>query len=491
MLLGLNATGKSNFLEALVIIFRDLDLETHSGLEFTIRYECRSHDIEVDFEKKSGYTFIVDRAKLKSKSEFFKLKETYLPKHVFVYYSGINNRMSDLFNPHLRKYYERITSDDSQYSEFNEIPRIFLVDNIHGSMALVAFYLFQEREKETLKFLKDELGILDFGSALFALKKPRWAKESIEEDRFWGSKGLVRRFLDDLWLFSLAPINNREGYFPNYKHSETQDRWYLYIKDKQTFMDLKEFKYSDKTNFFNALNSLDISDLIHELRINVVKEVKSGEIPNKELSEGEKQLLTVLGMLKFTRDDEALILLDEPDTHLNPMWKWKFLDYIDDVVKRPESTQIIFCSHDPLVIGNMEKSQVQIFKRDGEGKTQTHQPRRSPKGLGVAGILTSEMFNLPTTLDSETQDLINERNILLFKESEGKMNEQDMVRLKELYEILNSQGFSQIFKDPLYTEFVKAYEKDQKESKPVTISTAESKESKALEIVRKMKKDEK
>ncbi|KAA6315262.1 hypothetical protein EZS27_034251 [termite gut metagenome] len=75
-----------------------------------------------------------------------------------------------------------------------------------------------------------------------------------------------------------------------------------------------------------------------------------GELSMAELSEGEQQLLTVLGLLKFTKDDESLILLDEPDTHLNPQWKWKYLDFLNKIVNKPNSTQIIFCTHDPLGI---------------------------------------------------------------------------------------------------------------------------------------------
>lgn len=488
VLLGLNATGKSNFLEALVRIFRDLDFELTPIFDFYLKYECKGHQVEIDVNKQL-YQFTIDGTKLKSKIIFFKNKNEYLPKHIFVYYSGINNRMRELFNPHLKKYYDSITKDEANYSKFKEIPRLFLVDNIHGSMALIAFYLFKHRESDTIKFLAEELGIKDFGSALFVLKKPQWAKKSLQSDMFWGAKGLVRRFLEDLFRFSLAPIHHEETIYVDYKSNEKQERWYLYIKDKQTFSDLKDLKYTDKVDFFNALNSLEISDLVHELHVNVVKKEGNTEIPNKELSEGEKQLLTVLGMLRFTRDDDALILLDEPDTHLNPIWKWKYLEYIDRVVEKPKSTQILFCSHDPLVIGAMEKNQVRIFKRDHiNGKTHITEPIRDPKGLGVAGILTSDMFDLPSTLDTDTQNLLNERNELLFKESEGQISSSEEKRLKELYEILNNAGFSQVFKDPLYTEFIIAYQKYLTLRKNQSISNNEVK-SKALEIVNKIMKN--
>jgi hypothetical protein len=100
--------------------------------------------------------------------------------------------------------------------------------------------------------------------------------------------------------------------------------------------------------------------------------------------------------------------------------------------------------------------------------------------------LTSDLFGLPSTLDINTQELLDERNELLFLESENKLNDQQEQRLKELYEILNSAGFSQIFKDPLYSEFVIAYQKYLQEKKESIIKDNNEVKSKALEIVNKM-----
>jgi len=75
-----------------------------------------------------------------------------------------------------------------------------------------------------------------------------------------------------------------------------------------------------------------------------------GILTFKELSEGEQQLLTVLGLLKFTQDEESLFLLDEPDTHLNPAWKLKYLNLIEQVVGKPKASHLIISTHDPLVM---------------------------------------------------------------------------------------------------------------------------------------------
>ena len=58
--IGQNATGKSNFLEALITIFRDLDLNNVADLEYELDYSIRGHRIRnwllEQFHNKCWYT---------------------------------------------------------------------------------------------------------------------------------------------------------------------------------------------------------------------------------------------------------------------------------------------------------------------------------------------------------------------------------------------------------------------------------------------------
>lgn len=472
VLLGLNATGKSNFLEALVIIFRDLDLifnlnqKQKQEFDYNIKYECRGNNIEVDlhdenenkkdesdYTPKRVYAFKVNGKKVTS--EFTKNIEHYLPKHIFIYYSGISDRLADLYIPHQKRYYDEIIKDDAKRGKFDTMRRIFLAQNIHANFALIAFYMFKDQEEETIKFLQEELKIKDFGSALFTLKEPDWTSKDNRETDFWGATGLVRRFLDDLLLFSYAPIIHKSRVDVSYKKAETQNRHYLYLKDKATFADLVELKYKNKIELFNALESIYISDLLADVKIKVEKEDVNGELSMSELSEGEKQLLTVLGLLKFTKDEESLILLDEPDTHLNPMWKWKYLEFLDKVVSRKQSSQIIFCSHDPLVIGNLKKNQVQIFKKNAKGKTEAFNPFISPREMSVSKILTSELFGIPSLMSKKLEDLLNQKRFLQAKLVKGKLKEADRVEFERLKNYFDRIGFDDDTNDSRYNQYLK------------------------------------
>jgi len=467
ILLGQNASGKSNFLEAIIQIFKYLDLErSHPDKKFDyqIKYECRGRNIIVT-NKGGKYDFSIDNLPLKVK-DFFYNKDQYLPKHVFTYYSGISDKLKDNFTEHLKRYYLTIIDPKAIILDITEIRRLFYAENIHSNFVLLAFYSFPEIEKQSKEFLSEILGIEDFHSAMFVLRRPVWSKIKNENFNFWGATGIVKEFLESLLKVSLAPISNSETVEVSYKSNEKQDRLYLYLSNKRKLQSLAE-SWTGRIPFFNALESTYISDLVEDIRVRVKKRHVKKDISYRELSEGEQQLLAVLGLLKFTRDAESLILLDEPDTHLNPLWKWKYLDFLKRIVANDEhKTQIFLTTHDPLVIGSLESSQIRLFNSDKNGKTSVVEPDIDPIGLGVAGILTSELFGLPSILDQPTLDKLNRKRILQVKLKDTELSPVEMDELKKLEEELELLGFSKYQRDPLYQKFIEATLRNPELQKP-------------------------
>ncbi len=359
---------------------------------------------------------------------------------------------------------------------------------------MLAYFSFEDEETQSIEFLNDVLNIKDIESVLFILKMPDWAKNRIKKqpnDRFWTAEGLVRNFLEVLWKYSLVPIYNHEDIRTDFRSYDSQDRLYLFISDKEKLKALAK-NFNSNTEFFKALESTYISKLMAEVRIKVKKENVDGSITFKELSEGEQQLLTVLGLLKFTNDEDSLILLDEPDTHLNPIWKWRYFEFLNKVVNKHETTQIIINTHDPLVIGSLTKEEVRVFKIAKE-KVIAEQPEIDPCGLGVEGILTSELFGLPSTLDEKTLDKLEQRNNLLIKQQKGILNDNEKKELSKLFNELEELGFSKTFRDPLYQKFIIAFKERYKLLRTTTFSKEDIKAQNklALEILKELTKEEK
>lgn len=467
VLIGLNATGKSNFLESLLIIFGTLELENKdiSDLTFSyyIKYNCWNKNIEIEYNHKTDkYSFkIFDIANSKefvienkNRKQFFKNKREYLPKHVFIYYSGISNRLGKYYDRYITDYYKKIIKENATYEEFDEIQPIFLTQNIHGTLALLAFFLNTDNDNESLDFLNKELNIYEIVSTLFIIKNPEWSKIKKEDNILWGATGLVSRFLTDLFRFSLAPIYQKERKVVSYNKFETNELLYLFIKDQKTFDEFISLKFLTRNQLFNALISTDLSNMLSDIKVKVRKKDVDGELSMSEFSEGEQQLLTVFGLLRFTRDEESLILLDEPDTHLNPQWKWKYIDFLNKVVDNPKSTQIIFCTHDPLVIGGLDKKQVIIFKKEND-KTIAFNPTISPKEMSVDKILTSELFGIPSIMSKELEDKLNAKRYLQSKIMNETITQDEKLKFITLEKYFADINFYDTFVDSRFKQFVK------------------------------------
>jgi len=468
ILLGPNAVGKSNFLEALVLIFKFLDLEKKPPFDYTIWYRVKEKELKVEYEdgrysfykiEKSSDLLFGDQPEIRIK-DFFKHKDQYLPKYVFTYYSGISNKLKNHFDDHQKRFYDKAKETGITKNDVEDLRRLFYVQLIHSYFVLLAYFSFTEDEKSTIKFLKDVLSITDLESVLFVLHRPTWKGKG--DKRFWGASGLVEEFLQQLWKYATAPIYDLKATLKiDFRRNSKRDLLYLFVSNKANLQSLATF-YNSNTDFFKALESTYISDLIEEVRVKVKKVNVSGDITFRELSEGEQQLLTVLGLLRFTKDDDSLILLDEPDTHLNPLWKWKYREYLKDVVKRPESTQIIINTHDPLVVGSMVKEEVRIFKYDKElNKITAEQPDIDPKGLGVPGILTSELFGLPTILDKETQTDLNEKRFLQGKLLRQGLSVEEEERFVKLKNSLDDLGFYDQTNDIWYNRYLAEISKNE------------------------------
>jgi predicted ATPase len=458
VLIGANGTGKSNLLEALAIIFRDLDLELKNDdslpFEYVLDYECKGKRISVDANpsrtrtlgvqppligetkpktRRARLSITVDGRKV-SMREFFDNKRTFLPNHVFGYYSGPTNRLAQHFDHHQRIFYKQQIE-----GEVAPLRPLFFALPVHSQFVLLAYYGFPDTADQ--EFLERYIGVAGLESVLFVLKKPDWAKASSREGPFWGAKGVPRHFLEDLYQIARAPV-------------KTEERLHLYIGAPAGLRQVAEL-YQSNREFFKNLETLYIAELISEVRISVRRVGGDAIITFSELSEGEQQLLTVLGLMKFTRDEETLFLLDEPDTHLNPAWKYDFLRLVHPIVGDDTECQILLATHDPIVIGSCLKDQVRVLAfDDGEhtGDIICHEPEKDPRGMGVAALLTSDVYGLRSSLDWVTQQKLDEKRELAAKD---QLSDSERQRLQELDEELENLGFAYSFREPLYEDFLR------------------------------------
>lgn len=525
-LIGQNGTGKSNLIEALITIFRDIDLNRDAAFDYTLEYSIRGHTvrIEADTAKPKRPFVWVDGDRVSQdyltkndppeKAPIDKRRgPRLLPTHIFAYYSGRNERIEALFQEHQRRFNQRqeITADevlpehllenftaseadiraledtkrrrDARLTQAGDdrLRRLFYCRGGHSQLVLLACLLSDDPVFQ--KVLKN-LHIESLESALFVLKEPHRIREKRRngkfdenelnegDPRFWYARGnVVSEFLDKLWQVAWAPIEQETPKQIDFRgRTEKQKQLYLFVPSHEKLKQLGEL-VGGTDRFFRYAEGAYIGDLIDEIRITVKKrDDHGGKVSFTQLSEGELQMLTVLGLMRITREDHCLFLLDEPDTHLNPIWKLRYFDDIEGVLGSDEGqlvqgeSQILITTHDPMMVGSLKREQVHILRRE-DNLTLVEVPDEHPQGMGVTGLLKSDLFGLSSTLDIETERRLFRRNELFVKQPRTPEEDAELSRLSAE---LSDLGFSNAdFRDPDYALFVRKMAQHRKFRKPM------------------------
>ncbi|MCF3644482.1 restriction endonuclease subunit S [Planktothrix agardhii] len=476
IILGWNGTGKSNLFESLVIIFRDLHAWSQGSSwnkttikGYRLRYEINQQVVDVSWNPETMRSPLIQMIYYHEKQEnLIKIAKNNLPlpRFIFGYYSGPTNRLAEHFLPMNQAHYNRLlkaTSDDPEtLANLLQERRFFCAENRHAKYVLLAF--FHKKDPAISQFLEERLRMVDFESALFVIRKPRWAKKGETAENFWGAGGIMRRVMERLQQFAIAPMVIEQTVSEGYK-SKGEEHYYFFLPDLQSLHAFAA-EYNNARTFFLALESIDFSELIYDLKIQVCVKATNTEqvaITFHELSEGEQQLLMVLGLMRFTKSYQSLVLLDEPDTHLNPHWSVDYLKLLTRVMsensnesEEQQTSQILMSTHDPLVIASLFKEQIHLLKRDWQtGACKWEQPTVNPRGLGFTGILTSEMFGMRSDLDEETLADLDTKVRLIAKE--GSFTPEEAIELEEINKRLEDAGFQKAFSDPYYAAFIRAW----------------------------------
>ena len=475
VLVGENGSGKSNLIEALTLIFRALDLDEPAPFAYELSYRCRGSEIRIHAEDGRTPRFWAKEISVDgepaelSKKKFMQEDEEgrprYRPAFVFGYYSGPSDRLSSLYDKHRERYYRLIIQPhrkrSKQAARSNVLRRLFYAQNLHGQFALLAFFMEPEGSTTDWRvFLKEHLQIEGLDSVLFSLRRPPWRRNSGGDGRFWHAEGEVREFLDRLYDAALLPVRMNRRIRIDLTRDPLVESLYLFLPGPDALETVYR-SYDSQYAFFTALESTYISKVLGEVRTRVRMSPGAGatEVTYRDLSEGEQQLLLVLGLLKFTAEDEALFLLDEPDTHLNPVWATQYLDFLEQFIRlreRRDTCHIIMSSHDPLVFSRLRRTEVQVLKRDQEGRVFADPPVQDPRGMGIEAILSSDLFGLRSGgLDLPTQrDLDTQRGLAA---KEGALSPDERLALKQLTERLNGLGFWKSSHDTLFGLFLQAW----------------------------------
>jgi restriction system-associated AAA family ATPase len=96
------------------------------------------------------------------------------------------------------------------------------------------------------------------------------------------------------------------------------------------------------------------------------------------LSDGEHQLVQVLGIFSMLSFPNVLFLFDEPESHSNPQWRVKFISRLLDLptnngkrslASKSSEQDCLITTHAPFIPSDMPRNNVFIFGKKGDKVT--------------------------------------------------------------------------------------------------------------------------
>lgn len=315
-LIGLNGSGKSNLLEAITLIFNELnqlDAANYVG-GYRVEYELDGKSYVASNLNEAGMLIpliIPDR----------------IPSPIMACYSGEDLRW---WHIGYEKYYSAFFKSAIQGGDY--MPKVIYVNKYCWKIAFVAL-LFSENA-EVKQFLKDFFDIIREDV------KIRFSYNDIENEKFhdasrWlnkikrlygdkdiPAKELVNIGLDETQLIDLSP--------------DSRIFYYLYLLAMPKKSDMQE-----------------VNKLIEDIHITLKNLDFDG------LSEGEKKMILIACLTKVLGRENALLLLDEPDAHVHEGKKEAILELVEHA-----EGQVVLTTHSPLLCNRIgDSANIQMLSK--------------------------------------------------------------------------------------------------------------------------------
>ena len=174
----------------------------------------------------------------------------------------------------------------------------------------------------------------------------------------------------------------------------------------------------------------------------VLIDMPYGRVPISALSLGYKTMFAwavelALRLFNLNPENEsplaqpAVVLVDEIDLHLHPMWQRTVRSYLREHFP---NTQFICTAHSPLMAQASENENVAVLRRVDD-KVHIDNSPFLIEGWRVDQILTSDLFGMPSKLSYPIEQLQDKRYKLL--EKEGRTQDEEL-ELKQIDEFITN-----------------------------------------------------
>lgn len=354
---GKNGSGKSNFFEALILIFRHLyefgdDEATVYEFDYTLVYEIDGQEVVLDW--KAGSETINYNGE--DRKTFSNIQ---LPDNILVYYSGQNETVSNLLRT-----YDALFSKKIKGAEIDDSRRFIGIGSFYKEI-LLSLVLIRQADCKAKEFLSDKLGIKTVGNELkIKLKRPDYALDNPRFDitdnddqdiRYWGAKGVVKDFLE-----SIRPCIELDG--SNTHRAEGYqggDDAYIHYYDIAKLNEVVDGQ--EQLYLFRMLDNLKLVGMLDEVSVRIELEDGYGASVS-DFSDGQFQSIYIYALTELFSESNCITLLDEPDSFLHPKWQYDFLGQVNEISDGAARTNhVLMSSHSAVTLIPHDNAKVKYF----------------------------------------------------------------------------------------------------------------------------------
>ncbi len=207
--------------------------------------------------------------------------------------------------------------------------------------------------------------------------------------------------------------------------------------NKLTLLNIHKFTSQQIETVKNAERDFNISAFLPRIakdalifHISDLKMVKeSGDvIPYSGLSDGEHQFMHIIGTAILMNEPDTIFLLDEPETHFNPMWRAKLVSTLNKVAGDVTDSRQVFIltTHSPFVLSDCRSENVWRFNSDDK------EIAKSMAALDIKTYGTSFEALLSDAFGKEesVSEMVNDYILELYKDPSDTLEDIELIKDK-------------------------------------------------------------
>lgn len=117
------------------------------------------------------------------------------------------------------------------------------------------------------------------------------------------------------------------------------------------------------------------------------------------------QITETFGDYKDPLSARGLLLIDEVDIHLHPLWQRRLVSFLNDMLP---NVQIVATTHSPLTVHQAGENELYVLRRQDKGGAELQAYQGAPNRLLLPQLLESNLFGLSSLDSPQVQSLREE-----------------------------------------------------------------------------------